>query len=258
MFRKLLVVSVLAVLPCWVVSAAVTVISEDFQDDALGSTPSSPAVGSWLPGTGVAVLTHGGSKAVEHWNGGGATMNGFIQASAQSATPGDVVHAEFKLQYRDGFDTFGITSNAASNTRAGQVANAVMFLMFQDSTGGPTLGVNAMDSAGNFVKLAGISAYHNPDNPFPPGTFFDTVEMDYVVGDSTGKLTINGTVISNSVPLRNPGAIVDGMFFTDLETGRNNYVFDDLLMTVAPVPEPTSLATACLGGVLLLPRRRRP
>jgi hypothetical protein len=226
-----------------------TIIKEDFENDAAGSSPTNAEVGVWQPNTHIVVATGlGGSKGAEQWTNGAET-NGYLKASETVTTNGTPVHMEFDFHYGDGFAAFGLTTDASSTSREGQATNALVYLMFQDAQGGYTLGVNALKAGGDptntiaasYQNLADQTVFHNGDNPFSGGQYWDRIEFDYVVGDATGTLKINGTNISSSVPLVNSGAKVDGVFFIGAQAQSLDYTFDNILVTYQPATPSTTI-----------------
>lgn len=263
LMKTLLGIAVATLIPSGAAMAApLVIVQEDFENDTVGLPPANAEIGTWQPGTGLYVYTPAGqTKAANEWHGG--TTNGYLKSSLQVTGPLNPIHFEFDLHYLEGYAAFGITSDATANTRAGQEANSVVFLNFQDAQGNYTLGVNALLAGGsastynaaNYLNLASQTAFHNPENPFTGGQYYDHVEFDYVTGDSTGTLRINGNVISSSVPLHNPSGAVDGVFFISTPPSIEDYVIDNVLLTV-PEPTTVTLTSLAIAGLIVAQRRR--
>jgi hypothetical protein len=266
--RVLLGIAVATLVPAGLVTAAlpVTNVWTDFELDSSGSIPTTAQVGTWQPDTHTIVYSGlGGSKALSQWQNGGET-NAFLKGNTPLTLAGTQVQLDFDLHYGDGFAAFGLTTDASATSRPGQGTSALVYLLFQDASGGYTLGVNSLKAGGdptvttsdNYQNLASQTAFHNSDNPFTGGQYWDHIEFGYVIGDSTGTLKINGSTISTTVGLVNPGGIVDGVFFIGAKPASLDYQVDNVLVTYAVIPEPTTLALTGLGIVgLIIARRRR-
>jgi hypothetical protein len=262
--RVLLGMAVAVLVPVGAAVAIDTNVWTDFENDSIGVPPANAQVGTWQADTHMDVYNLGGSKAAEQWWNG--ETNGYLKASSPLTLAGTAVHFEMDFHYIDGYSAFGLTTDATATSREGQASKALSYLMLQDAQGNATLGVNALKAGGdptvstldNYQNLASQSAFHNGDNPFPGGQYWDHIEFDYVVGGTTGTLKINGTTISSSVALVNPGGIVDGVFFVGAKPASLDYVVDNVLVTSVAIPEPTTLALTGLGIVgLIIARRRR-
>ena len=161
-------------------------------------------------------------------------MNGYLKSSRKITAVGEKVHAEIDLRFDNGFIAFGIATDATATSPTVQAETALMFLQFQHATISHKTNLLARDSNNAFADL-GIKFYET-NNPFPEGQSWNKIVIDYIVGDSTAKLSLNGGE-PVSVPLRNPGGPVDGFFFIDADHNPSSitwYSFDNLLMTSEP------------------------
>ncbi len=231
-----------------VATAAVeTLISENFEDDAVDSKPpkNEGQPGTWQPGCEILV---GATKPSEPSNlrcglyknkdsTNSYDMNGYLKSSRKVTAVGEKVHAEIDLRYENGLIAFGIATDATATSPTVQAETALMFLQFQHSTNSLNKHLLARDSNDAFADL-GIKFYEK-NNPFPEGQSWNKIVIDYIVGDSTAKLSLNGGE-PVPVPLRNLGGPVDGFFFIDADHNPSTitwYSFDNLLMTSEP-PDP--------------------
>lgn len=254
MWKKALLGLALATLiPAWPAMAVLTVISEDFEDDANNASPPTNVgfPGTWQAGTGLIVSSPAvGARAGSNEKPFG-NQNGYLKADSTPllSTVGQPVHAEIRYRYEDGFTSFGITTDTSAGTPAGQSNSALLYLMYQDATGGATLGLNYRNSSGSLVLLPNTEGILS-------GSTFHLIQMDYLIGDSTARLVIDTTNVFSSVPLRNPGGVVDGLFFDDPELStRSLYRIDNIVMTV-PEPTTVTLTSLAIAGLIVARRRR--
>ncbi len=244
-------------------NAATIVLSEDFEGtgNSVGNNPVNiDNVGDWVyPISDIEVHSDqktSGSLSGRYINLPGTYTRtpGVMQSTETIDQVGASVHAEFQLYIYEGvYIAFGLTTDATSSDLEN---DALLYLHYQGSTGSQDkLGVlQSANGTGTLVDVGDGTV----DLPL---SAFHKIEFDYVVGDPTGVLTIDNTVVDSTIALRNSGGAVDGFFFTEDNPGNAynvRYWIDDLSIeyTAAAVPEPASLALLGLGSFLVIGIRK--
>lgn len=110
-----------------------------------------------------------------------------------------------------------------------------------------------------YTNAAGTPSLYTPPVPINSTQGFHNVvlNIDFSLAVPTGTIVLDGVTlpITAGVVLAN-GKIVTDVDMVSTPTGFDVGVFDNMLLTATPVPEPTTLAAMAGAGLTLVRRRR--
>lgn len=221
-------------------SAAVTLFSDNFEDDTIGSAPSVTTPGaSWvLSTTGTANPTVAAGNGGQLLDLGRATVNGARNAWAD---------AQFTSTAYNGI-TVSLTY-LVDHTAAGSTSGYITL-----SGGGTTLLEIDLRRGGN------QAVYYNGNIIFDPvnsdTTFHD---ITLTLGATGFDIAFNGNAATTLSYQGNPvGGTIDKIRFTEnADADARVFQIDNLEVSAVTVPEPSSTALIGLAGLGLIVRRRR-
>ena len=231
-----------------------------FSDGFEGVTPTGgdddpvAAIGTWNitepnVGTDIAAITGGSPGAFEgsnylqiHRSGsGGGTRNDFFAAFSAAPLDGENIHVEWMNYMQTGTSLADQIIFALSRGDSA-IGDAIVTFWNNDTTDA--------DGVPNEVWSSNAGPGWGANQDTGLRFTFDTWEkweLDYTANAATATLTVAGNSVVWGVQTSNQG-IPLSMEWRAQMTGQTSWIDG--------VPEPASLSLVCLGGLLMLKRRR--